>query len=287
MDTRTIPFVALLLAAVPAWAQAPAPPAQQTARPSLGVMVEPSGPADRGVTVRAVTNDSPADKAGLKPGDTIVRVGDQAVRDPEGLVAVLARHKVGDQVELRVLRDGAEKAMTVTLGERTVARAPDAPPARATRAGFLGVQSQPLTPQERDRLGVAADAGVVVTDVMADSPADKAGLKRGDVIVRVAGQDVADPSGLRAAVQRAGAGQEIELTLARGKDKKDVTARLEEAPVDGVIVPPVPFPTPGGARAVVPGILEAVEKVRELERKVEALEKRLRDLEKKHGADKP
>jgi S1-C subfamily serine protease len=250
---------------------------QDTARSRvyLGITVEPrdDGADPAGVRVQSVTPDSPAAKAGLKAGDVIEKVGDQAVRDFDGLLAQLAKHKPGEQLTFQVKRGDAEQQLTVTLAERQ-ARAEPRP--RERTGGFLGVQTR----------ADDAGTGALIGDVMPDSPAAKAGLKAGDVIVSVDGKAVSGPEELRAAVQRAGAGKEVKVTVRRGDEQREFTARLDEAPVDGLAFPPLPFPPPGGTgiRAIVPGVLEAAEKVRELERRVKDLEKRLSELERKSGA---
>jgi S1-C subfamily serine protease len=275
----------LALTLAPLRAQAPPQPARAP-RVFLGVMAEatPAGATESGMLVRGVTPDSPADKAGLKPGDVIVKVGDKSVKEPEDLVAAMADRKPGDKVTFRVRRNNKDQDISVTLGERPTRRpgGPGGQP-RERAGGFLGVQTQPLTAEARQRLGVTADHGVVVTDVLANSPADRAGLKTGDVITGAAGHDVTDAAGLREAISTAGAAKELTLNVLRGKEKKEVKARLEEPPVDGLTFPMPPFPRPGGpgVRPGGPSLFEAAEKVQELERRVADLEKRVRDLEQK------
>src|SRR5207244_2180761 len=91
-----------------------------------------------------------------------------------------------------------------------------------------GVQMQDLTPELKDRLKVQADAGAVVTDVVPDSPAAKAGLKRDDVITAVDSRPVKNPMDLQGAIQTAGAGKEITLQVARGNEKLSVKATPRE-----------------------------------------------------------
>jgi len=137
-------------------------------------------------------------------------------------------------------------------------------------------------------LGVTANEGVVVADVLPDSPAARAGLKRDDVIVRVGDQGITDPSELRDVIQKLGAGKEVKISVLRGKEKREVTARLDESPVEGITPFPFPVPLPGGGggRAVVPSILGSAERVRELEQKVNDLEKRIQELEKRNPQPK-
>jgi serine protease Do len=251
---------------------------QRPPRAFLGVTVEAAREGERGgAVVREVTPDSPAAQAGLKAGDAIVKVGDKDVRDPDDLVAAVARHKPGEKLNFHVVREGQERDLSVTLGERP---ARGEGQSRERAGGFLGVLSRPLTPEAKERLGVAADQGAVVAEVMPGSPAAKAGLRPGDVITAVGGQPVTDPDGLRQAVQQAGAGRESAMTVLRGQEKMEVQARLEEPPVDGIALPPL---RPGG-RPFTARFFDA-DKVGELERRVNELERRVQELERKRGPE--
>jgi serine protease Do len=262
---------ALLGASAPAAAQ----PAGAPPRPSLGVLVRPAaaGATGSGVVVQEVSPDSPAARAGLREGDVILMVGDRAVRDYEDLVGALQGRRPADKVTVRVRREGAERDLAVTLGA-----APRGAPApeRQPRT-MLGVQALPLTPTDRDRLGVPADQGVVVTAVAQGSPAERAGLRRGDVITAVDDKPVPSPARLRDAVEASGAGQEIRLAVARGKDTRQVRVRLAasaESPQ-----PPPEFSAP----APVP----EESALRRLEQRVERLEKRVQELEQKRSPRPP
>lgn len=287
---RTLSLACLgLLVLGLASAQEAATPAQQPAkRAYLGVMVEPAKEADRGVIIRDVTTNSPAAKAGLKAGDRVTKVGDRAIKDIEDFMGAVLRHKPGDKMAFQVEREGKEQSVSVTLGEPPVAR-PAGGEERADRSsGFLGVQTARNTPETRERFNVTAEQGAIVTDVLPDSPAAKAGLKRGDVITKVGTKAVTGPEELREAVRQLGAGKEATLTVQRGQETTEVKARLEEAPVDGIGFPPLGLP-PGaglGGRPIMPPIFEAGERVRELERRLSELEKRVRELEQKRGPEK-
>jgi|FaiFalFF_MnMetaG_3_1042247.scaffolds.fasta_scaffold01315_4 S1-C subfamily serine protease len=77
-------------------------------------------PVQRGVLIVDVAPDSPAERAGLQPGDVIVRVDDRDVTRSDELQAVLAAHQPGDQVRIVVNRQGREQTFTVTLGSAPV-----------------------------------------------------------------------------------------------------------------------------------------------------------------------
>ena len=219
----------------PGRAQVPDAPAKRPPKVTLGIVADPA-PKDAdqgGVVVREVGPDSPAAKAGLKTGDVIVKVGDKDVKDFDDLVNTLAQHKPGDKLSVQVRREGKETNLTVTLGERRAGRAPEGGGAARGRATpFLGVQTQPLTPEARDRLGVAADEGVVITDVVANTPAAQAGLRRGDVITAVEGTPVKDLNGLVDQLAGRKPGDVVTLTILRDGQPRPVSVTLQAWPAE-------------------------------------------------------
>lgn len=234
-----------------------------TPRVLLGVFAEPTAAnADHvGVRVMEVTPDSPAAKAGLERGDVISKIGEVDVRNIRDFFRALAEHKAGDKVKLEVFRGGKAQNMNVTFAERQ-ARPGDAP---RERPAFLGIDSAELTPAVKQRLGVSVDTGVVVADVMPNTPAAKAGLQRGDVVTAVNGKDVANPEELRQAIRAAGAGQELTMKVARGKETREVKAKLEAA----------------GAPSIMPPMRERSNPLETMDRRINELEKRVQDLEKR------
>jgi Do/DeqQ family serine protease len=93
----------------------------------------------------------------------------------------------------------------------------------------LGVTIQDLTPDLAKTLGVNVEMGAVVNEVIADSPADKAGIKAGDVITKVNSQPVLGASGLRNKIGLMSIGSELHITLIRNGASQEVTAVLTEA----------------------------------------------------------
>lgn len=96
-------------------------------RPWMGVYMQPvteemteyfSLESTEGALIADVIPDSPADKAGLKPGDVIVEINDTAVEKPENVVELVEEAEVGDKMVLRVLREGYKRFVSVTLNER-------------------------------------------------------------------------------------------------------------------------------------------------------------------------
>ncbi len=136
----------------------------------------------RGALVTDVAKDSPADKGGLKRGDVIVEFQGKKIKDVRHLRNLVAETPPGTKVTLKVIRDGREKTLKVTLGEF--------PEELTARRGHFsnalkGVNVQNLTPELKRRLDIPARIkGVLVTEVEPDSPAFGL-LHRGDVIQEV------------------------------------------------------------------------------------------------------
>src|SRR5262249_19610673 len=160
----------------------------------------------KGALVASVTDGSPAARAGLKPGDVILRYDGKAVEGPRMLPALVANTEIGRTVELSVIRDGSVRPMKITVGNLSDSRQASATePARSGRvAERLGVELQ------------QADKGVVVTDVRPDSPADQAGIAEGDVIREVNRTPVERIEDVQKAMDRsAGAEKQVLLRVER------------------------------------------------------------------------
>jgi len=246
--------------------------------PYLGVRVSPAEDNERGIVVREVTPASPAAKAGLKSGDRVVKMDDQDVTDVEKFLQAVSARKPGDKLNLRIVRDGREQDVAAVLGERPAASdTPFAGLPGIPRPAFLGVQTQALTSDLKKQLKVETDAGVVVTEVVPNSPAAKAGIKPDDVITAVDDRPVKNPEQLREAIQQAPPGKEVILQVMRGQEKLSLKASLREGGFGF-------FTRPDGDRLPmfdVESMLDQSRRLKDLERRVEELEKRLREQQKK------
>jgi S1-C subfamily serine protease len=257
----------------------PAPAVQHSGRAYLGLAAEAQAKdgSAQGVLVHSVTADGPAARAGLKSGDRILAADGKQVKSFEDLKKMVAGHKSGDRLALRVLRDGKEQGLAVTLGEA---------PAHANGQAFLGVLSQPLTAELREHLGVSTDSGALVARVLPDSPAARAGLQEEDVITHVGSAAVNNPEQLREALRKAGAGKEVTLKVVRGSEKLDLKAHLEEAPASAN-ARPQGFPGLPEGFENIPGDFRpfpfGTPKTAELEKKIQELENRIRVLESRQS----
>lgn len=95
---------------------------------------------------------------------------------------------------------------------------------------YLGVSMQTVTPSVASQWGLDVDHGVLITSVGTGSPAYQAGLRRGDVIIRFAGQEVTTSEELRLAIQKKNIGDQVEIVLMRGSNQLTLQATLGETP---------------------------------------------------------
>ena len=145
----------------------------------------------KGALVSDVREDSPAEQAGLKQGDVIIAYDGSPVEDAVALQKVVTRTSVGTKVSMKIIRDGREKNLTVTIGEQPETTQIAKTESGSTDHAFVGVTVQELDRDTARELGLKGkQQGVVVTAVEPDSGADKAGLQPGDVIREVNRQPV-------------------------------------------------------------------------------------------------
>ncbi len=138
-----------------------------------------------GAVVTQVDPDSAGGKAGLKTGDVITKLNGQSVTDAGALQVAVGQKQPGDTIHLDVVRDGKSLNLPVTLD----AMNPTADGASAGAEhgkGRWGLSLGDLNPAAREQMQIPSDVrGAVVQDVQPGSPADNAGLQRGDVIIQV------------------------------------------------------------------------------------------------------
>jgi serine protease Do len=188
-------------------------------RGRIGVLVQEVGQqlADsfgldrpRGAIVAQVESGGPAAKAGLKSGDVILAVGNQAIERSGQLSAVISQIRPGTRVELEIWRDRARRKLEVEVGElkEGVVAANEA--GEAHQGAKLGLSVRPLSPAERRAAGI--DGGLLVEEV--GGPALEADVRPGDVIVGANGQRIASVEELEA--QAGKSKRSIALLVNRG-----------------------------------------------------------------------
>jgi len=247
-----------------------------------------------GLLVNQVSDESPADRAGLRKGDVILTYNSRSVTEPEDLRRLVRATEPGRTVSLGIWRDGSRRTLQVEVGSLPGSRdfdderfdtpepptppTPPAPPAPGDRSehrlfingrevpddemegklkdmkikmkglddmhlfddhggntfmapmgmsrGRLGVRVEKLNGDLAQALGASGDHGVLVTEVIEDTPAQRAGIRAGDVIVSVEGDDVNDTDELvKALADRDG---KVSIDVLRRGGRRTVEAELED-----------------------------------------------------------
>jgi serine protease Do len=166
-----------------------------------------------GALVSSVIEGSPAEKAGLKPGDVIVEFNGKKVAKATELPSLVADLPVGRDVPMVVVRDGNEMRLNARI-----ARLEDEAPTKVADTqskGQLGLALQPITPPVARELGLKVSEGVLVRDVVEGGRAAEAGVRPGDVIVEINRQPVRTVEDLKARVDKQAKNEPIVLLLNR------------------------------------------------------------------------
>ena len=166
------------------------------------------GLKDRGgVLVSDVINGTPAQLGGLLTGDVITGVGDEKVTSSNELSRIVASMPPGEKVKVKVLRDGKDKTLNVTLGKRdddTVVAEREPSNDNDSLASTIGARVSEISDAMRQQFRIPADVdGVVVTGVRPGSPAQEAGLRPGAVILQIDGEEISSVDGLRNKINNA------------------------------------------------------------------------------------
>lgn len=207
-----------------------------------------------GAVVNEVINDSPAKEAGIRKGDVIVGINGDDVTDADELTDFMREAKPGDEVRVTIFRNGREQNITVKAAEA---------PARDDRSGYyyhysddnddddshtfrqhkrdnkhgniaitqpykrayMGVYLQGLNDQLGEYFGVNDGDGALISQVEDDSPAAKAGLRAGDVIIGIEKDRIDGPSDVTDLLEDYRKGDQITVTVVR--DRRENTFRVE------------------------------------------------------------
>lgn len=224
----------------------------------------------RGVGVTQVIKDSPAEKAGLRKDDVILRIDGENVSSVRKLNRLVSEMAPDQSVKVSFSRGGAEQDVTATIGKRsnqsfTSDNFPggprvwkwDGPDMKTFKfdgplinrgelfdnngdmwiglgGRRIGVSTMELTKQLADYFGIAGGKGVLVTSVTDDGPAAKAGLRAGDVITAVDGEAVDSPGDISRAINRKKEG-DVTLTIIRNKSQQTIHVTPGESRLRGTI----------------------------------------------------
>jgi len=200
---------------------------------------------ERGVEITMVDQDAPAGKAGLKSQDVILEFNGARVESTETLRRMIHETPPGRTVKLGIMREGQPLALSVTLAERNqyISMAPkvkirtplkvprivipkfDVVVRASSRSNGLVVEN--LTHQLGEFFGVKDGKGVLVRSVEKGSPAEAAGVRAGDVIVKVGNESIGDTGDWRSAMRRKSG--KVALGIVRDKREQSVSLNLPES----------------------------------------------------------
>src|SRR5579864_5586133 len=186
-----------------------------------------------GITISSVVAGSPADRAGLKVGDTIVSVDGKPIKNGDELVADIASRKPGTKVNLGFIRSGKKDEAAVTVADRAklfasrLGEEEEGGGESTPKQSKFGVTVRPLTPELADRLNVPSTKGVVVQEVKPGSFADDVGLTRGDIVLEINKQPVNSEEDFDHVQSSLKSGQDVVfLVRQRGGGRNDGTIFL-------------------------------------------------------------
>jgi serine protease Do len=206
---------------------------------------------ERGVEVTSVVEDGPAAKAGIKAGDVVLDYNGQAVQGTEQFQRLVRETPPGRQVKIAIWRNGAAQTLTATVGERkgavitnddggwnfTMPPMPPMPPmpnidiphfSMAYQSPMLGIEGESLESQEQLAEFFGVKEGVLVKAVKRNSAAEKAGLKAGDVIVKVDDSKVGSSSEITRTLRELRSKKTFTLTVVRNKKEMPLTVTMED-----------------------------------------------------------
>jgi serine protease Do len=187
----------------------------------------------KGALIADVVKDSPADKAGLKPGDVVVALNGKPVQDNNQLTRDVGVIPPGQQVHLDVVREGKQRTVTAKLGPRPDeteqgGRSSSGNTGSKEQGDLLGVRVEDLTPQLARRAQVdPGTKGAIIVDAAPDSPASDAGLDAGDVIVEVNRKPVNSAADYHNAVKGLKKGDTALLRVKHGQATQYVPLRIK------------------------------------------------------------
>jgi serine protease Do len=192
----------------------------------LGVSIQPltqelarsfNAKDTKGVLISDVVPESPAAKAGLKPGDILLEFDGKKVEAPADLQRTVGLAQPGHDAKTKVWRDQAEKTIDVKIGEAPDEReVQQQRPGRATPS-TLGLEVRPITPDLARQLNLKSTDGVIVARVDEGSAAGEAGVQRGDVIREINRQKVKSIADYERLTKDVKDGDRLTVLLQRGQ----------------------------------------------------------------------
>lgn len=184
-----------------------------------------------GLLVNEVFDDSPAEEAGLEEGDVILEYDGKKVSRSKSFARMVRNTRPGTKVKLKIWRDEKEREIEVEIGRRRIPGMLRVFPEGGASVFTvfmrpqLGVQIHELDGDLAEYFEV--DAGLLVLEVNKDSPAEEAGMKPGDVIVKIEGEAIEEVGDIHDILEDYEEGDEVKVEIVRHGKRQEVTVELE------------------------------------------------------------
>ena len=180
----------------------------------------------KGALISSVREGDPAAKYGIKVGDIIIEFNGEEIKEYKDLPRIVSNTVPGEEVAVKVLRDGKEKTIMVVVGEmKEEELAKEEKPGKAQR---FGLRVEDITPNLSRQFGLEATEGAIVVSVDPGSASDKAGIRPKDMIRQVNGSVIKNLKDYEEAIKKIEKDDVVRFLLERGGNSLFVAIKAEE-----------------------------------------------------------
>ncbi len=172
-----------------------------------------------GILIDEVIDDTPADKAGFEDGDVLLEMEGDKVYTSDQLTKMLSTMDPGKKVKCKVMRDKKEMTLKLEVGERSDYTA---------KKPFIGINMSDLKASTLEKKGVTEGYGILLTGIVDDSAAEKAGLEKGDVLLKIDDDKIYTIGQLGKIVDKMKVGQKSKFLVFRDGDRKTIDVTIGE-----------------------------------------------------------
>jgi serine protease Do len=180
-----------------------------------------------GVLVSEIQENSPAKEAGFERGDIVIEYDGKSIRDVNHLRNLVAQTEAGKKAQVKVLRDGKEKELTVKIGEQPAELFTLGPDVQPFEKEF-GMTVQNLTKELAKSLGIEEETGVIVSGVQPGSPAAMSDIREGDLIKEVNRKKISNVTDFKKALSEADKEKGALILVKRGEFSRYVIIKAKE-----------------------------------------------------------
>ena len=181
----------------------------------------------KGILITEVMPDSPAEKAGLEPRDVIIKLDNIELTDSADIRNKIAQTVPGTKVDIEIVRNGKPVTIEVIVGEQPDDFSSAGRMMPDSALGDFGIVAQDLTSELADQLGYQGRQGVVISEVLPDSPANRTGLKPGQLIEEVNKVKIGNMKDLKQALKQSAEKNRILLRVRSGNYSRYIALRAE------------------------------------------------------------